>query len=106
MDQGLPAPGQEPAPEAKAGGDVGQVIVETDKNLAMLAKAAGGGAMPPELAEGFAQVSEMFRSLVEQALQAAEGGAPAPQPKASPRPAAQGMAPQAAGGNPNVKPVV
>ncbi len=99
MEQGMPAG---PAPEA-AGGDVGQLLVDTDKNLALLAKAAGGGGMPPELAEGFAQVSEQFRALLDAAMQASEGGAPPPGPK-GPQPA-QGMASPEAGGNPNAKPM-
>lgn len=84
-----------------AGPDVGEIIVSTDKNLAMLAEMAQGGGMPPELAEGFAAVSAQFRRLVDQALSATEGGAPEP---AAPG-GAEGIAAQEAGGNPRARPM-
>src|SRR5688500_1157740 len=95
---------QETAPAEGAGGDVGRLIVETDKNLAMIAKAAQGGGLPEELAQGFAQLSEQFRSLVDAALSASEGGEAAPDAP-QPRAAAEGMAPAEAGGNPRARPM-
>ena len=101
--QDMPAgEAQEAAPADSAGGDVGQLIVATDKNLSMIAKAAQGGGLPEELAAGFAQVSEQFRSLVDAALSASEGGGA---PKPAPRPAAEGTASQEAGGNPRARPM-
>lgn len=78
-----------------AGGGVGQVLVETDKNLAALAKAA-----PPEFADQFAQIAEAFRNLVDEMMQGAEGGGGGP---SKPQPAGGTQSPEA-GGNPNARP--
>ncbi|MES3012622.1 MAG: hypothetical protein V4750_02695 [Pseudomonadota bacterium] len=84
------------------GADVGQLIAQTDKNLAMLAQAAGSGGLPPEVAQAFQQASEIFRSAVETALAGAEGGAP---PPGAVRPEASGMASPESGGKPGARPM-
>jgi hypothetical protein len=90
--------GQAPA------GDVGQLLVETDKNLAMIAKAAGSAdQMPDDLKEGFQQVSDMFRSLLDKALKTG-GGEEAAEGESGPQPM-QGTGTPEAGGNPNARPV-
>lgn len=99
MQEGMPPQAEGPASEG--GGSIGDLITATDKNLAILAKAAGSGGLPPEIAQGFAQVSEQFRSLVEAALQADGGGAPQ---KPGARPAGGTSSPEQAG-NPNARPV-
>jgi hypothetical protein len=99
MEEDTPA-GQEAAPGG-AGGGVGELITQTDKNLAMLAKAAGSGGLPPEVAEAFQQASDIFRSAVEAALAGSEGGAP---PSAA-RPEASGMASPETGGKPGARPM-
>ncbi len=74
------------------GGGIGQVIVETDKNLAQLAQAA-----PPEFADKFKAVSDAFRAVVQAVMQKMGGGQGGPPPTQGPQD------PQAAG-NPNAKP--
>ncbi len=97
---GAAAPDQ--SDEGQGQGGVGAIIVETDKNLAMLAKAA-----PPQYGKQLAQISDAFRSLIDEMMKSIEGGdaggAPAPQ-QAAPKPAASRMSSPMAGGNPNARP--
>ncbi len=109
---GMPPAGAGGPPGAAApdqsdegGGGVGAIIVETDKNLAQLAKAA-----PPEYGKRLQEISTAFRGLIDEMMQSVQGGdgappgaAPGPS-KAPPRAPASQMSSPMAGGNPNARP--
>ncbi len=90
--QGEPPQGGEGQAGGDGGGDVGQAIAQIDKSLQALAQAA-----PPEFADKLSQISDAFRSVVEEMMQASDGGGPQKGPSGPPG------APEA-GGNPNAKP--
>lgn len=85
-----------PAPAAEApasGGGVAEAIVETDKNLAAMAKAAESNPeFPPEAKEALLAARDAFRAFVS----AVTGGGEGPQGPAA-------VSPEA-GANPNAVP--
>lgn len=88
-----------PAPQGGAGGGVTEVLVETDANLAAVAKQVARNEQIPDEVKGlFAQASELYRQGLQALTDVAGGGAQA-------APGGPGAVAPEAGGNPGAVPM-